>query len=153
MTCMFIKSDIRSGFCGTSLRYAKANCPEMGDNFCADQPNEYPLYVDANNLYGTAISHPLPYKEFYWLSAGEIKSPDIMQIPDDNDTGYIFEVDLQYPRELHNIHNDFPYYPERLSPSLKLNSTPKLIANLLDKNKYVIHYVYLKSAFQSLGWC
>lgn len=91
------------------------------------------------------ISSPLPHKELCYLSAKEIKPLDIIQILDDNDTGYILEVDLHYPR----VHNNFSYSQQHLSHSLKTKKPPNLITNLLDKNKHEIHYVFLKPPLDS----
>jgi hypothetical protein len=110
------------------------------------------MYLDANNLYGWAMSQPLPTGEFDWLNEEEIANLDIMQIPDNSEEGYILEVDLKYPKELHDLHNDYPFAPEKmkicsemlspyckqLSEDLKLGSVtvPKLVPNLNDKTKY-----------------
>jgi hypothetical protein len=117
------------------------------------------MYIDANNLYGWAMSQPLPTGEFVWLWRRELKL-DITQIPDDSEEGYILEVDLKYPKELLDLHNDYPLAPEKmkicpemlspyckqLSEDLKLGSVavPKLVHNLNDKTKYIVHYRNLK---------
>ena len=72
------------------------------------------MYLDANNLYGWAMSQPLPTGEFDWLNEEEIANLDIMQIPDNSEEGYILEVDLKYPKELHDLHNDYPLAPEKM---------------------------------------
>ena len=118
------------------------------------------MYLDANNLYGWAMSQPLPTGEFDWLNEEEITNLDIMQIADNSEEGYILEVDLKYPKELHDLHNDYPLAPEKmkicpemlspyckqLSEDLKLGSVPvpKLVPNLNDKTKYIVHYSNLK---------
>ena len=66
-----------------------------------------------------------------------------MQIKKDSSTGYILEVDLEYPQELHDIHNDYPLAPEKINiPKEWLSdySLQKLVSNLMNKNNYVIHY-------------
>ncbi|KAK0056091.1 hypothetical protein Bpfe_014492 [Biomphalaria pfeifferi] len=118
------------------------------------------IYLDANNLYGWAMSQPLPLKDFKWLTEEDISSLDIKNISDDAETGYILEVDLEYPEELHDQHNDFPLAPEKinltkemLSPycktlldkfHIKEPGGDKLIPNLMNKEKYVVHYRTLK---------
>ena len=113
-----------------------------------------------NNLYGVAQSKELPEKEFYWLSEDEINQLDIMTIADDSDTGFILEVDLDYPSILHEEHNDYPMAVESinvtedmLSPftkdlgkdlKLKHKSNTKLVPNLHSKEKYVLHFRILK---------
>ena len=70
------------------------------------------MYLDANNLYGWAMSQPIPTGEFAWLTENEIQRLSIENIPDDSDDGYISEVDLSYPAGLHDQHNDYPLAPE-----------------------------------------
>jgi len=90
------------------------------------------------------------------MSEDEIRNLDITNVPDDNPTGYILEVDLEYPRDLHELHNDYPLAPERVTVTEEMLSpysksfpgkhilTEKLVPNLNDKIKYVTHYVNLK---------
>ena len=68
----------------------------------------------ANNLYGLAQSYPMPLKDFKWLSSEEINLLDVQLMSDDQQTGYILEVDLAYPEKLHKAHSSFPLAPERL---------------------------------------
>jgi hypothetical protein len=124
------------------------------------------MYFDANNLYGWAMSQPLPTGEFDWLTDQEIAELDITDVADDNEQGYVLEVDLHYPSELHDLHNDYPLAPERmkvssemLSPycqelseylNLRGGAVPKLVPNLRDKTNYVVHYRNLKQ-YLALG--
>ena len=130
------------------------------------QQSSHVTYLDANNLYGWAMSQALPVDGFRWLEESEIDSLHISDIEDDNESGYILEVDLEYPKELHDLHNEYPLAPEKmkvtenmLSPyaknllkelKLKGTSTEKLIPNLNSKEKYVVHYRNLK-LYLSLG--
>jgi len=110
-------------------------------------------YLDANNLYGLAMVQKLPYKDFEWCEFNsDIKTYDF-----EGDIGYTFEVDLVYPKELHDLHNDFPLTMvkkkieyEELSDNVKNKyllsgkkymSSEKLIPTFLEKDlkKYVIH--------------
>jgi hypothetical protein len=100
------------------------------------------MYLDATNLYGHSMSDYLPQKDFIWLTNNEIENLDILDISDTADTGFILEVDLEYPQNLHNSHNDFPFCPENIVPPE--GKFPKLIPNLCDKVKYIIHYKNLK---------
>ena len=96
------------------------------------------MYLDANNLYGCAMSEMLPTHGFKWLTDKEINNlynNQIMQVWEK--TPCILEVDLQYPKELHDLHNDYPLCPERVKCD---KGVEKLIPNLQDKNNYVIHY-------------
>ena len=153
---LFIENNIKGGVSVVTNRYAKANNNYSEDGLDETQPTSYICYLDANNLYGYAMSQPLPTSNFRFLSEDEICNLDISNIPDDNSLGYILEVDLEYPQELHKLHNDYPLAPEKvlltkemLSPYSKSFPgkhflTEKLIPNLHDKTKYVTHYVNLK---------
>lgn len=121
-----------------SNRYGKANNPYMGDKYVEGEETKYITYLDANNLYGWAMSKPLPTKGFKWMSESELGSW--------KSHSCILEVDMEYPKELHDHHNDYPLAPE----SIKVNKVEKLIPNLNNKEKYVIHYESLK-LYESLG--
>ena len=126
---------IRGGVSMISNRYAKANNKYMGDEFNSNEPSTYIQYLDANNLYGWAMSKPLPTHDFKWMKDNELNVWE--------KTPCILEVDLEYPKELHDLHNDYPLAPEQI----KVNKTKKLIPNLWDKKNYVIHYENLKQCF------
>ena len=134
---MMVEKGIRGGVSMISTRYGKANNPYMKD-YDPDQPTKYISYLDANNLYGWAMCKPLPTKGFRWMKIEELK--DWKSMP------CILEVDLTYPENLHDLHNDYPLAPERLT----VNKVEKLIPNLNDKTKYVIHHETLK-LYLSLG--
>ena len=70
------------------------------------------MYLDANNLYGWAMSQPLPVSNFKWVD--NIGEAQIINHPKDSDKGYILEVDLEYPKELHESHSTYPLASERL---------------------------------------
>ena len=119
-------------------RYGKANNEYMGDRFDDKEPSKYITYLDANNLYGWAMSKPLPTHGFKWMKMIELETWKLHSC--------ILEVDLEYPKSLHDLHNDYPLAPEHL----EVNKVDKLIPNLRDKKKYVIHYENLKE-YLSLG--
>ena len=123
---------IRGGVSMISNRYAKANNKYMDDEFNSNEPSTYIQYLDANNLYGWAMSKPLPTHGFKWMKDNELNVWE--------KTPCILEVNLEYPKELHDLHNDYPLAPEHI----KVNKTKKLIPNLWDKKNYVIHYENLK---------
>ena len=81
------------------------------------EESKFIIYLDANNLYGYVISQYLPYGGFKWLSQEKIKNFDVNSISEDSPDGYILEVDLEYPDELHDFHNDYPLAPEKLEVS------------------------------------
>ena len=102
MLLMFERG-IRRGITQSVNRWAKANNPYMGSEFVPDKPTKYLQYLDTNNLYGWAMSQPLPTGGFKWVS---IKPSKISQLAERKSKGYLLEVDVKYPRELHNSHND-----------------------------------------------
>ena len=143
-----------------SHRHAIANNPQM-QNYNPEQPTSYLMYLDSNNLYGWAMSQYLPTGGFHWVNYTD----QILETPADADCGFILEVDLAYPHELHPAHNDFPLAPEKLkvekhwmSPyqqklveELGVSiSCEKLVPNLMDKSRYVLHYRNLQ-LYLSLG--
>ena len=93
------------------------------------------------------MSQYLPTGDFKWLTEKEIENLDIFSISNTSEKGFVLEVDLEYPENLHDHHNDFPFCPENYKPP-NSNST-KLIPNLNSKSKYVIHYQLLQQCLQN----
>ena len=136
MLLMFEKG-IRGGISIISNRYGKANNKYMKD-YNKNKDSKYLMYLDANNLYGCAMTEKLPTHGFKWLTSGEMENlfnNQIVQVWEK--TPCILEVDLEYPEKLHDSHNDYPLCPERVECK---NKVEKLIPNLRDKKNYVIHY-------------
>ena len=111
---LFIENGLRGGISYIPKRYAKANNKYMND-YDPKKHSTFISYLDMNNLYGWEMSEYLPYKEFKWLK--NIDKFDIMSINDKSPIGYFLEVDLEYPEELHELHNDFPLAPEKIAVS------------------------------------
>ena len=157
----FIEHSIRGGVTMITKRLAKANNDKC-KVYDPTKPLSWLIYLDANNLYGWAMSQSLPTHGFKWLSREEIEvnfstADDILKLLDDADDGFIFEVDLEYPESIHDLHNDYPLAPERVVidetmlsplqhqfPKGQLKPQTKLTPNLRDKTKYVVHYRNLK---------
>ena len=93
-------------------RYARANNPGCGRVYNPNKELSYLIYLDANNLYGWAMSQFLPTGGFRWMTSDEINGIEetILELRDEADDGYILEVDLLYPEELHDGHNDYPWH-------------------------------------------
>ena len=137
MLLMFEKG-IRGGISIISNRYGEANNKYMGKSFNKNKLSKYLMYLDANNLYGSAMFKKLPIHSFKWLTSGEMEklfNNRVVQVWEK--TPCILEVDLEYPENLHDLHNDYPFCPERVECK---NEVEKLIPNLRNKTKYVIHY-------------
>ena len=115
-----VERGLRGGMCQVSHKHVKANNKYM-DNYVEDIISSYIAYLDANNLYGDAMSQPLPFSNFEW--SDEIQTAEDVLDYNENDIidefeglpvthGFILEVDLEYPKELHDLHSDYPLAPE-----------------------------------------
>ncbi|XP_067208535.1 uncharacterized protein [Linepithema humile] len=132
---LFVERGIRGGLSQCSNRYAAANNKYM-PSYDPSEPSSYLMYYDVNNLYGWAMCQPLPYAKFRWVD--DVASFDVMSVASDSATGYVLEVDLEYPVNLHDAHADLPFCPTCDKPPGKREF--KLLATLYDKQRYVIHY-------------
>lgn len=110
---LFIEKGMRGGISMVSKRYAKANNPRV-EGYDPSKPKSYIHYLDANNLYGWAMSQPLPTGGFRWVEDCDGLSKVIAGHPEDSPEGYILEVELEYPVELHDAYNAYPLAPERM---------------------------------------
>ena len=158
----FIEKGMRGGISYIANRYGKANNKYM-KNYNPEEASKYIMYLDANNLYGWAMSQYLPTGGFKWLTEEEV---DLSKYNDESEKGLVLEVDLEYPEELHDLHNDYPLAAEKikvtedmLSPycreiaekfKVKVGLVEKLVPTLGNKQKYVLHYRNLQ-LYMSLG--
>ena len=139
---LMVEEGIRAGICHAVNRYARANNYYMKD-YDKTKESSYIQYLDANNLYGAAMSKKLPIKGFKWLDNIErIDEELIREYNEINDKGYVIEADVDYPQELHDLHSDMPFLSERMV----INKTKKLVCNLHNKKNYVAHINILKQA-------
>lgn len=137
----FFKKGMRGGVSMCSGRKAIANNTFL-KNYDATKPTSFIMYLDATNLYGYAMREKLPTGKFVWLTENEVQKFDVNGIDQESEIGYVLEVDLKYPEYLHDAHNDLPFCAEnRIPPHAK---TKKLLPNLYNKSKYIIHYLNLK---------
>ncbi|XP_065193853.1 uncharacterized protein LOC135825046 [Sycon ciliatum] len=151
----FVESGMRGGISMVSHRHVRANNPEVKE-YDDSKPTTYIQYLDANNLYGWAMSQHLPVSDFQWEEPTEELLDTILKSPIDSPRGYFLQVDLVVPEEVHDYLNDYPPAPERMivtedmmSPyqrtlieKLKVTglNVPKLVPNLCNKASYVLHY-------------
>ena len=118
---LFIEKGLRGGISYIAKRYAKANKKYICD-YDSKKPSTFISYLDMNNLYGWAMSKYLPFEGFKWLK--NVDKFDVMSINEKCPIGYFLEVDLKYPDELHELHNDFPLALEKLAVSCDMLSKP-----------------------------
>ena len=111
---LFIENGIRGGVSMISNTYGKANNKYMKD-YDPNEESKDTTYLDANNLHGWGMSQKLPYKDFKWVDEKKFAGLNPLHIDADDDTGYIFQVDLEYPKELHEEHNDYLLAPESIN--------------------------------------
>ena len=140
MLLMFERG-IRGGITQAVRKYSSANNKYMENRFNPNEDTTYLQYLDANNLYGWAMSQPLPTGGFKWV---DVNHNEISELATRTDKGYLLEVDVSYPKELHNQHNDLPFMCERM----EIYGVEKLVPNLRDKKNYVIHIQALNQALQ-----
>ena len=140
MLLMFERG-IRGGITQVVLRSASANNKYMGDLYNPSKESSYLQYLNTNNLYGWAMSQPLPTSKFKWV---EIDQDQISDLAASKIKGYLLEVDVRYPTDLHDSHNDLPFMCDKM----KINKVEKLVPNLKDKKNYVIHIQVLDQALR-----
>ena len=151
----FIEKGLRGGISYIANRYGKANNKYMKE-YNDKAPSKYIMYLDANNLYGWAMSQYLPTGGFRWMTEKQINKIDLTKYKEDSTRGIILEVDLEYPKKLHDLHNDYPLGPEKVKVTnnmlsgyskkiadkynISIGLVHKLIPTLSNKEKYVLHY-------------
>ena len=155
----FIEKGMRGRVSYITNRYGNANNKYMKE-YDEKAPSKYIMYLDTNNLYGWAISQYLPTGNFKWMTDKEISIIDLGKYKAAGKKGLILEVDLEYPQELHDIHNDYTVTPEKVKVSNNMLSAycekigekynistglvSKLIPTLRGKKEYVLHYCNLQ---------
>ena len=141
---LVVEKGTKGGICQSIHRYSKANNKYM-KNYDKDIISSYLMYLDANNLYGWVMSQKLPINGFKWVEKSRLSRFNeifINNYDENSDNGYFLEVDVDYPKKLFDLHKDLPCLPE----IKKVNKVKKLICNIEDKEKYVMHIKVLNQA-------
>ena len=159
---LFVEKMIRGGISMICHRHAKSNNKYL-NVYNKDDLQKYILYLDANNLYGYAMSQYLPVGDYKW-NIDEWTKEKVLSLKDNDNIGYIFEVDLEYPTNIHDKHKYYPLCPTRrlITDDMLSNYTSKLksdknitsdhveklVCDLSNKENYIMHYRNLKQAIQ-----
>ena len=151
----FIEKGMHGGISYIANRYGKSNNKYM-KKYDEKAPSKYIMYLDANNLSGWAMSQYLPTGGFKWMTEEQINKIDLQKYKNDSTKGIILEVDLEYPKELRDLHNDYPLGPQKVKANndwlsdycskkaekynISIGQVFKLIPTLTDRKEYVLHY-------------
>ena len=139
---LMVEEAIRGGICHAIHRYAEANNKYI-KNYDQNKESLYIQYLDANNLYGWAMSQKLPVDGFKWKeNILKFNEDFIKNYDEDSNKGYILKVDVEYPKNLHDLHSDLPFLAERM----KINKCSKLVCSFYDKNNHAVHIRAFKQA-------
>jgi hypothetical protein len=163
----FFENGIRGGVVFVNKHHVATNHPSVPETYNANKKHCELLYVDANNLYGHALSMKLPQNQFTWMTKEEMECIDWQFVDTEGDVGYTLEVNLLYPDHIHDSTMDLPFAPEKLTPKSEWLSpfmqeyfkliypdkkqykgTMKLMLTQLNKKKYIVHFKILKFYLQ-----
>ena len=139
---VILEKGIRDGITQAVNRYVKANNNYMKDLYNPDEESTYLQYLDANNLYGWAMIQNLPTPGFLWKKTEDFTPEKIDKFVKKDMKGYLSEVDVEYPKGMHENHNELPFLAERI----KIGREEKLAPNLRDKKAYVVHIKKINQA-------
>ena len=134
---IMVEIEIIGSICHAIYKNAKANNKYL-KNYDKSTESSYLMYLDANNLYGWAMSQKLPADNFKWIEKDDISNFNenfIKNYGKNSDKGYILEVDVEYPKDLHTLHSDLLFLPEKM----KINKCSKLTCTVQNKENYVKH--------------
>ena len=137
---LMIGKGIRGGITQAVCRYFQSKNKDMDKKYDKTKKSTYLWYYDANNLYACAMTQKLPVDCFEWEKPSKFTSDFIKSYDEKSSTGYVFDVHIDYPKNLHDLHSDLLFLPQRM----KINKCDKLICNLYDKDNYVVDISLLK---------
>ena len=142
---LMVEEETKGGICHSIHRHAKANNKYM-KNYNKNEESSYIQYLDANNLYGWAMSQKLPVNNFKWVKdISRINEEFIKNYNENSKKGYTLEVDVKYPKKLHDLHSDLPFLPRRM----KIDKCKKLVCNFQNKKKICRTYKVIKTSIKS----
>ena len=131
---LMVEKGIRDGIFQATHRYARANNKYRND-YDKNIESSYLVFLDANNLYGWALSQKLPINGFDWVKKlSRFNERLIKDYNENSDRRYFLEVDVEYPKTLFRSHEDLPFLPE----GKKLEKVEKLVCSIEEKEKYVV---------------
>ena len=155
MQIIFEKS-VRGRLSYIPKRYSKANNKYL-ISYDPKQESKPIIQFDANNLYGYTISKFLPTSGFKWIDPQEF---DLNEYSRNSQKGCVLEVDLEYPKDLRELHDVQPLAPDKIEIkrellsdyqlksvdlySISVGNVENLVSNFYDKGKYLIHYENLQ---------
>ena len=135
---------IRGGITQSSHKYAEVNNKYM-KNYDKNKEYSFLVYLNVNNLYGWAMSQKQPVDRFVWVKVvSKIDEEFIKNHENGSNIGYILKGDIEYSKELHDLHSDLPFLPERM----KIDKCKRLVCTLYHKSNYVVHMRNLKPAVE-----
>ena len=109
---LMVEKRIRGGIYQAIHRYAKANNKCM-KNYLKNIESSFIEYLDANKLYGQAMSQKLPVNGFKWAkNLSQFNESFIRNYDENSDKGYFLEVDIKYPKKLFILHKDLRFLPD-----------------------------------------
>ena len=152
---IFFEKGTRGGTSYIANRYNKTN--NKYSYYHPKQESKYIIYLNKNNLHGYAMSKFLPTSGFKWI---DLKDFDLNEYISNSSKGCVLEVDLEYPKELWELHIDYPLAPDKIEIKREMlyeyqlkiadlynnpiGNVKKLVPNFFDKEKYVLHYKALQ---------
>ena len=132
---LMIDSGMCGGVCHVMCSFVKANNKYM-NNYDENKKSSFLSYLDANNLYGRPMIKKLPVGSFKWVkNVSRIDEEFIKNDDENSDIGYFLKADLEYPKELQDLHSDLRYLPEKM----RINKHDKLVCTLYDKKIRCTH--------------
>ena len=141
---LIVEKGIRGGIYQAVKRYAKANNKYMKDLYDPDEESIYLQYLDASNLYGWAMVQNLRTHGFLWKKGGDFTTENIDELVKKDKRGYLLEVDVDYPKGLHENPSELPFLVEKM----EIGREEKLVQNVKRKKRYVVHIKALDQALK-----